>query len=303
VNLAISPGVTVKDLQEQLFPIFREVDAVSAHQHIRWLLERLLDCSYSQILSRFDYSLTTKQYKTVIKWVESYTNQIPLPYILGTTDFMGLEFIVNDKVLIPRSDTETMVTKAIELVSQKIQDSKSYYQKNPYRILDLGTGSGVIAVSLGKLVPFTQITATDKSFDAIAIAKKNAAKHQVSILFKEGDWFSAIETGNCFDLIISNPPYIKKDEILDKSLNSEPKMALYADNKGLSDIQKIADEYVNYLSPDGLLMLEHGYEQGQQVRNIFDDKNADAIETHQDLAGRERFTIVQNIKRPFAQKI
>ncbi|MEI6744433.1 MAG: peptide chain release factor N(5)-glutamine methyltransferase [Methylococcaceae bacterium] len=207
---------------------------------------------------------------------------VPIAYLTGTREFWSRDFIVSPDVLIPRPDTELL----IELCLAQIP------MNSTLKILDLGTGSGAIAITLAAERPNTQIFAVDASSSALVVAQKNAHQHDCqNIKFILSDWFSAVPKIE-FDLIISNPPYISaNDEHLSQGdVRFEPKSALIAADNGLSDIKKIAVEAINYLKPYGQLWFEHGYNQAQAVQHILKGLNYFEIQTHQDLAGQPRVT-------------
>lgn len=190
----------------------------------------------------------------------------PVAYILGKKEFWGLEFLVNQNVLIPRPDTEVLVEQAILSAKELVGDNK-------IRILELGTGSGCIAISLAseleKLQIKYSILAVDKSIDALSIAKENLAKlmPKGNIDFQESDWFDQVKSQK-FDLIISNPPYVNPDFNLQPELGFEPELALYSQEAGLEDIKKIIEQSKGYLSNKSKILIEYGPEQSNQLNEI-----------------------------------
>ena len=188
----------------------------------------------------------------------------PLQYILGKTEFMGLEFIVTPDVLIPRPETELLVEKTIEVATRAIA-CRPAGNCSHLKILDLGTGSGCIAISLAKFFPQTKIDAIDISKEALKVARQNAKIHNVKINFSrnQGD--------TQYDIIVSNPPYIPKAEInyLQLEVRFEPRIALDGGVDGLDFYRKIAASSAQYLKKGGFLLLEIGFGQIKQVKNIF----------------------------------
>lgn len=211
----------------------------------------------------------------------------PAQYILGYENFHGLRFQVDERVLIPRPETE-------ELVDLILAENPSTVLK----VLDIGTGSGAISVSLKKSRPMWQVTASDLSADALVLAKDNAKLNQVDISFIQSDVFENIS--GSFDIIVSNPPYISendKDEVGLNVLTSEPKMALFADEEGLAIYRQIIEEADKYLTPKGKLYFEIGYKQGLDLKKLlslhFPDKHVRVLK---DQFGQGRMVVMNDGK-------
>lgn len=195
----------------------------------------------------------------------------PLQYILGKSEFMGLEFKVGPDVLIPRPETEILVEKTVSLLSG--------LPVSPSRILDLGAGSGNIAISLAQFFPQAKIDAVDVSEEALEVARANAVLNKVKVNFMQSDLFSVFNTipgtqypiHRPYDVIVSNPPYIKSDEIdkLQIEVRREPRIALDGGKDGLDFYRRIINDAARYLRKQGLLVLEIGYKQLTGVKNIF----------------------------------
>jgi release factor glutamine methyltransferase len=225
----------------------------------------------------------------------------PIQYITQKQEFMGLDFYVDRNVLIPQPDTEILVQvafKYIEHVCGK-ENSKLFERldcqtlKEP-KILDLCTGSGAIGVSLGKNLEYAKVVASDISKEALFVAKKNAIKNKVrNIEFVESDLFENIK--DKFDMIVSNPPYIKKDLIQELSLEvqNEPSLALDGGEDGLDFYRKIAKNAKNYLTKNGMLFLEIGYDQKDEVEEILEKNDYKNIMCLQDFAGNDRVIIAR----------
>ena len=206
----------------------------------------------------------------------------PAQYILGYEDFHGLRFQVDERVLIPRPETE-------ELVDLILEENPS----KELKVLDIGTGSGAISVSLKKSRPLWQVTASDLSADALVLAKENAKLNQADISFVQSDVFEDI-SGN-FDIIVSNPPYISendKDEVGVNVLTSEPNMALFADEDGLAIYRRIVEGAAEHLIPQGKIYFEIGYKQGQDLKQLlylhFPDKRVRILK---DQFGQDRMLV------------
>ena len=233
----------------------------------------------------------------------------PVAYLTGVKEFYGLEFKVNEATLIPRPDTETLVDWALECLALE-QTQPEQYPKNsrtkeiePIRILDLGTGSGCIAISLKKMLPSSLVWAVDKSAEALEVARANAATHLLPINFLQGSWFDALSKASQnnglgrqsfgtlgFDLIVSNPPYIAPLDPHLAELSFEPHSALVSEAQGLGDIQEILISASKHLKPGGWLLLEHGFDQGERVNALFHEFGFKSIQSRSDLAGICRCT-------------
>jgi release factor glutamine methyltransferase len=210
---------------------------------------------------------------------------MPVAYITGNREFWSRDFQVTPDVLIPRPDTELLIELSLNLIPAN----------GPAKIIDLGTGSGIIAITLAAERPHAQISATDFSLAALRIAQLNADKHHISnIQFYRSDWFADIPDIK-FNLIISNPPYIAEDDrhLQQGDVRFEPQTALCAADQGLRDIKTIADAARHYLEPCGHLLIEHGYDQQHQVQALFKDLHYDKVQTYTDLSGQPRVTYGQ----------
>lgn len=228
--------------------------------------------------------LKDKDMNIAIKELES---GIPVQYIVGNVDFYGYTFKVNKNTLIPRFETELLVEKTIKYINK--------YFNNEIKILDIGTGSGCIAITLNKLLDNSRVTAVDISKNALDVARENNKINNTDVNFIESDVFSNIN--DKYDVIISNPPYISYDEdIMDVVYNNEPHMALYADDNGLYFYDKILMECRKYLNDRFFIAFEIGYKQCNDIINIinkyFDNVN---ISLEKDYSGRDRFIFVSNI--------
>lgn len=209
----------------------------------------------------------------------------PIAYITGNREFWSRDFQITPDVLIPRPDTELLIELSLKLIPAN----------EPTKIIDLGTGSGIIAITLAAERPHAQISATDFSLAALRIARLNADKHHINnIQFYQSDWFVDIPDAK-FNLIISNPPYIAEDDshLQQGDVRFEPQTALCAAEQGLGDIKTIAGNARHYLEPCGHLLIEHGYDQLQQVQTLFKDLHYDNVQTYTDLSGQPRVTYGQ----------
>ncbi len=203
----------------------------------------------------------------------------PLAYITGQKEFFGLDLQVDAYTLVPRPDTETLVEWALEVIGS-----------NPAHVLDLGTGSGAIALAIQHAAPQTHVTAVDASAGALTMARANAERLALPVTFHHGSWFEALpaDENQGFDLIVSNPPYIAEHDSHLPALAYEPRSALTAGIDGLDDIRIIVRQAPQHLQPGGWLLLEHGYDQASAVCALLTDAGFTAVQSRQDLGGHTR---------------
>ncbi|EOC0553326.1 peptide chain release factor N(5)-glutamine methyltransferase [Cronobacter sakazakii] len=206
----------------------------------------------------------------------------PVAYLIGQREFWSLPLEVSPATLIPRPDTECLVEQALARLPA-----------TPCRILDLGTGTGAIALALASERPDCHVTALDVIPEAVALAKRNAQRLGIdNVTILQSHWFSAL-TDVRFSLIVSNPPYIDGDDphLSQGDVRFEPKSALVADDAGLADLETLVTEARRFLEDNGWLMLEHGWQQGEAVRELFTRAGYQAVETCRDYGGNERLTL------------
>lgn len=242
------------------------------------LLMEVLKFSKIQLFTKDNYELRDAEINAYRELLDKRMGDMPVQYILGRCEFMGMEYHVNEYTLIPRADTEVLVEKAIEEIN-----------KNRYRtILDIGTGSGAIAVAIGKYCD-VETEAVDISDGALQTAMKNAELNNVKVKFIKSDLFQNIDKR--YDVIVSNPPYIKIDVIstLDKQVKDyEPITALDGGVDGLDYYRKIISESDKYINNGGMLLFEIGYDQGEDVTNLMMEKGYKDVSVLKDLAGLDR---------------
>ena len=202
----------------------------------------------------------------------------PLAYIVGHKEFHGIDLHVDTRVLVPRPDTETLVDWAIEVV--RAMDAP--------RVIDLGTGSGAIALAIKKACPDAVVEATDASADALAVAQRNAAHQGLDVGIRQASWLDGMD--GPFDLIVSNPPYIAAGDEHLPALRYEPLSALVSGGDGLDAIREIVAQAPSRLAPSGWLMLEHGWNQAARVRELLQAAGFGWTASRRDLAGIERCT-------------
>ena len=209
---------------------------------------------------------------------------MPVPYICGNQEFYGRTFKVTPDVLIPRPDTETLVDFVLQATSDK----------RPHSLLDLGTGSGCIAITLALENPLLSVSATDLSARALTVARENARTLHANVQFYEGNWFDALLSESHFDVIVSTPPYIHKEDQHLKNLKYEPIGALTDGSDGLSHIATIIKKAPRHLNRHGLLAFEHGWDQAMAVQDLFAQTQLwQDISTIKDLAGNDRVTVAR----------
>ena len=249
------------------------------------LLERILQTSRANIAAHPERFIDAQQEHLARAWIQRRVGGEPMAYILGEREFYGVKLIVTPDVLIPRPETETLVEQALVRLSKQ-------YAPTTARVLDLGTGSGAIAISLAEQRPALDIVAIDISAKALAVAKQNAIKLGVHILFVESDWFSALGNER-FDLIVSNPPYVAHGDphLTQGDLRFEPIDALTdnaPDQRGLACIRRIIDDAPKHLNGEGWLMFEHGYDQALACRDLLAARGFVELMCVPDLAGIPR---------------
>lgn len=242
-------------------------------------------------LNLTDFLLTlrkevTKEDQDLIATIfQNLSQHIPAQYIIGHTLFHGLKLEVNPHVLIPRPETEELV----ELILKENKDTH-------LRVLDIGTGSGAIALALVQARPDWQLTALDISPEALAVAKRNAQANHLTVNFQESDVLDQV-TGT-YDIIVSNPPYISKKDMNEVGLNvlhSEPHLALFAAEDGLAIYRKIAEQAGDYLTPRGKIYLEIGYKQGQAVSELFQQQFPEKrVRIIQDAFSKDRKVVIDD---------
>ena len=233
-----------------------------------------------------DTALTDTEYAEFTKYIEQIIDGKPLQYITQKQEFMGIDFFVNEDVLIPQPDTEILVETVLDICKR--------YGKQSLRILDLCTGSGAIAISLSKILN-TQVFASDVSTKALKVAEKNNVMNNTKVEFIESNLFEQIN-GKKFDIIVSNPPYIKNEEIksLSKQVQNEPYIALAGGEDGLDFYRKIIDEAYKYINKNGYLCLEIGYDQKEDlIKLIKQNENYEYENCIKDLSNNDRCIIAK----------
>lgn len=265
---------------------------------IRYLLQDSLKKDSTFWLLNPDYCLTKQESHQFLSNLEQLLKGIPLAYVLGHQPFWSLDFFVNESTLIPRQDTEYLVEMALvkgdELLENLKKQNTSPNHISNIDVLDLGTGTGAIAICLKHERPHWTVLATDKSEEAIKLAHKNANALEKEVDFFVGNWFDALKAHEGkFHMIVSNPPYIHPEDEHLENLSYEPLSALVAKDEGLADIKTIITDAKHHLFAEGWLLLEHGYDQGDKVAEIFANNGYVNIQTLKDYAHNDRVTVAQ----------
>jgi release factor glutamine methyltransferase len=268
--MPIQPGASIASVQATL-----PLDPLEN----RILLCHATGLSRVQLITQGDRPLTPDEAQRLDALVARRLDGEPIAYIVGKREFFGLDFNVGPAVLIPRPDTELIVELALERLPQ-----------GHARLLDMGTGSGAIAVAVAHTRPDADVSALDVSPDALAVAQANAAANGARVRFLHSSWFDALAGAETFDVIASNPPYIAAGDahLAQGDLRFEPVGALTDHADGLSALRIIVQGSPRHLVPGGWLLLEHGYDQAAAVRTLLADGGFSDVRSWQDLAGIER---------------
>jgi len=258
------------------------------------LLQHAAGKSRTQILAFDDTEIDEKVRLKLTALLDRRLKGEPIAYILGEKEFWSLPLNVSKSTLIPRPDTEILVEKALQIALDKLQENPPHF-----RILDLGTGTGAIALALAselssicqKQQISLEIIGVDLVPDVVALAQSNAERNKLNVQFLQSSWLENI-TGQ-FDLIVSNPPYIDERDahLRQGDVRFEPLSALVANDEGYADLRHIIESAPNYLNSNGALLLEHGWQQGEKVRSIFQENHWEMVETVRDYGDNERVTL------------
>ena len=263
--------------------LLEEKNFKDAKSDILLLIYEIFDFDFSKwTMYKYDEIEDISKLDTLNKYVKKRLGHMPIQYILNKAYFCGLPLYVNENVLIPRFDTEVLVEEVLKI--SKKDKSK--------RILDICTGSGAIAIALKKLGGFERVDALDISDKALEVAKRNANELDLNINFLKSDMFSSLTCENKYDIIVSNPPYIQSDVVdtLESEVKDfEPRLALDGDADGMKFYKIIAENYEDYLVDNGVLALEIGYDEANDIRALFEGKN---VVIKKDPANLDRVAII-----------
>jgi release factor glutamine methyltransferase len=272
--------------RRQIGALWRSAGARIDRQEARLLVQQVACCSHADLIANPEREMSAAQLAQFEALLSRREAGEPLAYLLGSAYFYGLEFAVSAAVLIPRPDTEVLVDQAVARAQPCCQTRQSL------RIVDLGTGSGIVAILLARLCPSAVVTAVDLSAPALAVARANAARHGAAVRFFEGDWYFPLGEEQ-FDLIVSNPPYVADGDphLEQDGLPFEPQGALtdaVAGGDGLACIRLIIDGARRHLAQGGWLLIEHGYDQAVKVRELMTAAGFSEVGSWRDGAAIER---------------
>jgi len=274
----------LKEVLEQSIIRLKENNIEECTNKARRLLAFTLNVEKEYLITHNEEDITDEKIKEYDTYIEQLISGKPIQYIIGKQEFMGIEFIVNENVLIPQPDTEILVEKTIEIIKTCTEP----------KVLDLCTGSGAIAISIKQYITSANVFASDISKEALKIAKINDKDNKIN--FIHSDLFEDIE--DTFDIIVSNPPYIVTEEIktLSKQVQSEPHLALDGGQDGLYFYRKIIEQAHSHLNENGYLCLEIGEDQKEKVVNLIKQNGEyKDIKTYKDLGGNDRVIICKKI--------
>ena len=252
--------------------------------HAKMLLASLLNKNPLELLNYLDMEVTDEIKEKYLSMLETLSTNKPIQYVIGSTNFYGNEYIVNEHTLIPRFETEELVEKTLEYI-------KKLFNTTNLKIIDLGTGTGCIGITIKKYLPESNVTLVDINPDTLKVTKENANKLGVDVNIIESDFFDNIE--DTFDVVISNPPYIKENEEIESLVkDNEPHLALYAGTDGLDAYKKILSTIKNHLNSRYLIAFEIGCSQKEDITRLLKENLGDInIICHKDLQDRDRIVI------------
>ena len=268
-----------KDFEEKLIAQGEEAESLS------FVYRSLKNLSFTDFVLTLQQEVTEEEKQFVEEIFKKLAEHIPAQYIIGHAEFFGMELKVDERVLIPRPETEELVEF---ILAENLKDN--------LKVLDIGTGSGAIALALAKNRPDWSVTAADISQDALDLSLENANAQNLNLSFIKSDCFSEISSK--YDIIVSNPPYISREDQEEVGLNvlhSEPHLALFADEDGLAIYRRIAEDSKDYLNDGGKIYLEIGYKQGQSVPALFMENLPEKrVRTLKDQFGQDRMVVVDD---------
>ena len=270
-----------KDFEKKLIAQGEEAESLS------FVYRSLKNLSFTDFVFALQQEVTEEEKQFVEEIFKKLAEHIPAQYIIGHAEFFGMQLKVDERVLIPRPETEELVKL---ILTENLKDN--------LKVLDIGTGSGAIALALAKNRPDWSVTAADISRDALELATENAKRQDLDLTFIRTDCFSEISSK--YDIIVSNPPYISRADEVEVGLNvlhSEPHLALFADEDGLAIYRRIAEDSKDYLNDGGKIYLEIGYKQGQSVPALFMENLPEKrVRTLKDQFGQDRMVVIDDVE-------
>jgi release factor glutamine methyltransferase len=280
--------LTVLEIIKRTTDFFAGKGIESPRLNAELLIGHALGRKRMQLYMEFERPLTEAELETIRPLVRRRSQREPLQYIVGETEFYGLKLKVDRRALIPRPETEQLVELAVGAWQGRTE--------SPRRILDLGAGSGAIALALARAFPDAQVMAVDRSEEALALARENAVLTALDarVIFQRSDWFAHVPPEPRFDLIVSNPPYLSVEETTQTApevRGFEPTEALTADEDGVADLCKIIAAAPAFVAPGGLLALETGIGQHKRLLTELQSAGFSRAESKQDLTGRDRYVL------------
>lgn len=276
--MSCSSEMTYQEIIKKITDELKTAGVPDPETDARFFLEEAAGTDYSHLLMQLRDEVPDEVSASLEKYIEARKHRIPLQQILGFTEFMGLKFYVNEHVLCPRQDTEVLIE---QILKNDIGGS---------RVLDLCTGSGCIAVSLAKLGG-ADVTATDISEEALTVAARNAQENEVDVHFFKGDLYDALPSDEKYDIIVSNPPYIRTqviDTLAPEVRDHEPRIALDGDADGLAFYRRIINDAGTYLNEGGRLYFEIGFDQGKAVSELLRNNAYEDIHVIKDYSHNDR---------------
>ncbi|MBQ1843798.1 MAG: peptide chain release factor N(5)-glutamine methyltransferase [Lachnospiraceae bacterium] len=281
------------DILEKGENILADAGIDDALNDARLLIEEASGIDYSHLMISMSDEMPAEVEEKYRGYISLRKKRIPLQQIVGYTEFMGLRFHVNENVLCPRQDTEVLVEtvlKDIESSNRKMAGALEPANNGALKVLDLCTGSGCIAISIARLSD-AEVTASDISEKALEVAQQNAYDNHANVHFYQGDLYGALPQADKYDIIVSNPPYIRSDVIptlMPEVKDHEPRIALDGSKDGLKFYREIIEKSSNYLKPYGRIYLEIGYDQADDVINIIRSCGYEDFHIIKDYSGNDR---------------